>query len=269
MVGTRLRRLAHPTPYNLIPRTNRPAAAHRRPNPPAEIPARRSGETNYTANRTRARPCHVSLGCSECSRRAVRGRHRRGSRAPNTDAAIFPFRVWRLAWASVRIARQVAGKIVFDQAPAPGKVGIVRRQRPNGVQVVGEHADRNRLERMTLQSRCVGGAKALDMANEEIGGPVGESQGEQEPASFDPYSAVPRHSSYVTLLTFHVNKYLYFIVILLSAHARAWVGQHAEARSAKACVPTILTVKDHRWWARPLRFASLAHPTDAGSRCGG
>ena len=80
---------------------------------------------------------------------------------------------------------------MFDQAPAPGKIGVVRRQGPNGVHVIGEHADRDGLEGIALSRRRIGSAKALDVPHEEVARPVGESHGEEEPSAFDPNSAIP------------------------------------------------------------------------------
>ena len=79
---------------------------------------------------------------------------------------------------------------MFDQAPAPGKIGVVRRQGPDGVHVIGEDADRDCLERIAL-SRCrIGATKALDVPHQEIARPIGESHGEEEPSAFDPNSAI-------------------------------------------------------------------------------
>jgi hypothetical protein len=57
-----------------------------------------------------------------------------------------------LAPAPLWILRQAAGEIMFDQAPAPGKIGVVRRQGPNGVHVIGEDANRNGLERIGFRA---------------------------------------------------------------------------------------------------------------------
>ena len=80
---------------------------------------------------------------------------------------------------------------MFDQAPAPGKIVVVRRQGPNGVHVIGKHADRDRLERIAFSRRRIGNAKALDVPHEKIARSVRESHGEEEPSTLDPNSAIP------------------------------------------------------------------------------
>ena len=80
---------------------------------------------------------------------------------------------------------------MFDQAPAPGKIGVVRREGPNGVHVIGEHADRNGLEGIAFLGRRIGRTEAIDVPHEEIARPIRESHGEEEPSAFDPNSAIP------------------------------------------------------------------------------
>src|SRR5262249_28886635 len=72
-----------------------------------------------------------------------------------------------LAPAPWRILRQAAGEIMFDQAPAPGKISVVRWQGPNSVHVIGENADRDGLEWIALQARRIGTAKPLDVPHQE------------------------------------------------------------------------------------------------------
>jgi hypothetical protein len=47
------------------------------------------------------------------------------------------FAFGEFAAASIRITGQPAGEMMLDQAPAPGKIGVALRQRPNRVQVIG------------------------------------------------------------------------------------------------------------------------------------
>jgi len=72
---------------------------------------------------------------------------------------------------------------MFDQAPAPRKIGVVRRQGPDDVHVIGEDADCDCLERIALSGRRIDATKALDVPHEEIARPIGESHGEEEPSA--------------------------------------------------------------------------------------
>jgi hypothetical protein len=90
--------------------------------------------------------------------------------------------------ASLRIGRETAGEIVLYQAPAAGKIRVVGREGPNRVQVIGQDADRNRLEGVTSACSRVSAAKPLDVPHEEAGRTVGESHSEEEPTAFDPSS---------------------------------------------------------------------------------
>ena len=80
--------------------------------------------------------------------------------------------------------------LIFDQIPAPGKIRIVRRQRPDRVQMIGQNADRDRLERIAFAAGRIGAAQAIDMAYEKVARAIGESQREEEPAAFNPDSTV-------------------------------------------------------------------------------
>jgi hypothetical protein len=79
---------------------------------------------------------------------------------------------------------------VFDQAPAPEKVGVVGRQSPNRVQVIGQHTDRNRLEGVAPDYRRIGVAESVDMSHEQVGRAVAESHSEEEPTAVNPGSPV-------------------------------------------------------------------------------
>jgi hypothetical protein len=95
------------------------------------------------------------------------------------------------AAASIWITGQAAGEIMLDQAPAPRKVGVVLRERPNRVQVIGQNTDGDRFEWIALVRRRVGCAKPPDVPYKEVTGAVGESQSEKEPSAFNPNSQVP------------------------------------------------------------------------------
>src|SRR5262249_27889734 len=148
--------------------------------------------------------------------------------------SLFPLSAF--ARAPVRIGRQTAGEVVLDQAPAAGKIRIVYGQRPDGVQVIGQHADRDCLKRIALLRPSVGVAQPPDMAHEQIGRAGGERHGGEKPSSFDPYSMILRHKS--MLLFCYSNVHVYFYLLLL----------FVEPTSAPMVVGT--------------RLRRLAHPTE-------
>jgi len=55
-----------------------------------------------------------------------------------------------LTGAAMRIGSDPARKSALDQVPAQRKVRVALRQRPYGVEVIRQYADRNRLERITV-----------------------------------------------------------------------------------------------------------------------
>jgi hypothetical protein len=78
-----------------------------------------------------------------------------------------------LAGAALHLARESPRKSSLDQAPAQRKIRIARRQRPNGVKVVRQYANRNRLEWLAFSNRRVDAPKPTDVPNENVARSIG------------------------------------------------------------------------------------------------
>src|SRR5580704_7290758 len=64
--------------------------------------------------------------------------------------------------------RQLAGESAFDLAPAWGKIGIVGRQCPNGMEMVRQDADSVRFERQARLDRTINPPQEFDMFDEKL-----------------------------------------------------------------------------------------------------
>jgi len=78
-----------------------------------------------------------------------------------------------------------------------------RWQRPDGVQVVRQYANCDRLERIAFLNRHVDPPEPVYVPHEDVTRSVGESDGEEEDAAFDVCTTVSRHGgmrvSYIAL----------------------------------------------------------------------
>jgi hypothetical protein len=79
-----------------------------------------------------------------------------------------PFAFRDLAGGSIGIDGQGARELAFDEAPTQRKVGVVRRERPDRVHVIGKNADRDGFERIEMSCRVVCGAQEIDAPHQQI-----------------------------------------------------------------------------------------------------
>src|SRR5579885_2802328 len=89
---------------------------------------------------------------------------------------------------------QSSRKTAFDEIPATGEIGIAGWQRPNRVQVIGQDANRNRVERAPLLHLSVGAAQTIDFAQQKIARTIGKRQREEECAACYFGASVIRHT---------------------------------------------------------------------------
>jgi hypothetical protein len=61
------------------------------------------------------------------------------------------------------------------------------------VQVLRQHADRDRFKRVTLLNRPIRMPKAVDVSDESIARPVRECHGEEKEPTFDLRTKISRH----------------------------------------------------------------------------
>ena len=72
-----------------------------------------------------------------------------------------------------------AGEAGLDQPPSQGMVGIVRRQRPDGVQVFGQHHHGVDCERMSKLYMANGITQLIDAVGQKGRSPIGEIDREE------------------------------------------------------------------------------------------
>src|SRR5205085_3689690 len=90
-----------------------------------------------------------------------------------------------LAGAAPHVAGQTARESAFDQAPAQREIGVALRQRPDGIQMIGQYANCDRLEGIPFLNRHVDAPKPVDVPHKDFARPVGKSDGKEEDAAFD------------------------------------------------------------------------------------
>src|SRR5689334_18984027 len=96
----------------------------------------------------------------------------------------------QLAGRPRRIQWEAARKAGFDQAPAQREIRISVRHLPDRVQMVRQHADCDRLEWIALLRGRIHPAQSVDVPDQQIAGPVGERDREEEYAAFNPGTAI-------------------------------------------------------------------------------
>jgi hypothetical protein len=84
-------------------------------------------------------------------------------------------------------------KAALDEVPAQRKIRIVRWQGPNGMQVIGQNADRDRLERIAPLSRDIRAPKPIYLLEQKIARSVRERHGEEKGTSLDFGTTVACH----------------------------------------------------------------------------
>ncbi len=85
------------------------------------------------------------------------------------------------------------GKIDFDQPPAQRKIGIAGRQRPNRVDMIGQHhhgVDRKRVARLREPRRR---AQRADIVRQKAASPVQQIDGEEPASARHQGTAIVRH----------------------------------------------------------------------------
>ena len=93
-----------------------------------------------------------------------------------------------------RLRIKATRKAALDQAPARGKIGVAFRQGPEGVQVIGQDANRDRFKRSTLLDCPVNPPEAVDLLEQKVTRPFGKNNREKENAALDFGSTILRHN---------------------------------------------------------------------------
>jgi hypothetical protein len=115
------------------------------------------------------------------------------SMLPITTLPNSPLASGNLAGAAEHVTAKTARKSALDQAPAQRKIGLTRRQRPDGVQVVRQYANCHRLERIAFLNRNVDSPEPFYVPHQDVTRSVGESDREKEKAALDVCTTVSRH----------------------------------------------------------------------------
>src|SRR5947209_12874788 len=89
-----------------------------------------------------------------------------------------PFTLAELASCAEYIGRKAARETALDQAPAHSKVCISGRQRPDGMEVIRQHANRNCFKRIALLRGHIHSPQSVNVTNQQIARPVGKREGE-------------------------------------------------------------------------------------------
>ena len=87
---------------------------------------------------------------------------------------------------------QTARKTALDQIPSRRKIGVVFWKRPDGMEMIRQDANCDRLERPTLLDGLINSPQAINMVHEQRTRPISEDDREEERvASLRP--AISRH----------------------------------------------------------------------------
>ena len=121
-------------------------------------------------------------------------RHRCGSHAPSSGAAEFPSRAWMPCSAIARQRRKTAREAALDEIPAQWKILVSCRERPHRVQVVGQNADRDRLEREAVAYGKIRSPQEVDVSNENIARPVRKGYREEKRPALNLCAPISRHN---------------------------------------------------------------------------
>src|SRR5215468_3629468 len=88
-----------------------------------------------------------------------------------------------------------AGKATFDEAPSAGEIRIVRRERPQCMEVIRQDANRYSFKWTTLLNNAIGLSQPIDFSGQQIAGAVGQHNGEKEDTAFDTRAKIIRHGA--------------------------------------------------------------------------
>jgi hypothetical protein len=91
----------------------------------------------------------------------------------------------KLAWCSPCVGGKSDRKIALDEIPAQRKISVILRRGPNRMEVLRQHADRNRFEWIFVFDCCVSGTKAIDFGDQEVARAVRQRDRKEEHAAFD------------------------------------------------------------------------------------
>jgi hypothetical protein len=97
-------------------------------------------------------------------------------------------------WTESFLLWQRSCKAVLDQPPTGGEVRIVRRQAPDGVQMIGEHDKRVDRKRIISTSRGNGFAQNLDMIDEQFLTAVQQIDLEEPATTWNEGTTIVRHA---------------------------------------------------------------------------
>ena len=92
------------------------------------------------------------------------------------------------------VANEVAGKACLDRAPTAGIVGIVRRQGPHRVEMIGKNDDRLDDKRAFLADLAERIAQTIGMSNKKIRPPVAQRDSEEIRGAWNAETSVVDHS---------------------------------------------------------------------------
>src|SRR5690242_16448828 len=100
-----------------------------------------------------------------------------------------------LAAAALHLPGEPAREAALNQAPSQRKIGVAPRQGPEGMYVVRQYADGDRPERIPFLHSHVDTPEPIDMPDQDVTGPVGESDGEKEGTAFNVDTTISRHDA--------------------------------------------------------------------------
>jgi hypothetical protein len=135
---------------------------------------------------------------------------------------------------------EAARKAALDQAPTRREIGVIFRQRPNCVNVIGQDANPDRFEWTPLVDSSVNLPQAINLIDQKVARPFGENNREKENATLYFSSNVPRHDAsyhgsggHASLCPPYENYWLLPLLPLRKMLCQK-IGQHFDARRTRA-----------------------------------
>ena len=95
-------------------------------------------------------------------------------------------------------SHDVPGEMALDPSPSAGKIEIVRREREDYVQVLGQDHDGIDGERTFVRGHAEGGAKVIDVIDERGRTSILERDGEEERSAWEEVAPVSDHGGRLT-----------------------------------------------------------------------
>jgi len=92
-------------------------------------------------------------------------------------------------WIAVKVPRESS----LDQAPTQRKISITSRQQPDGMEMIWQYADRDRLEGIPLLYGGIDFPQVVDMPHQQITRPVGKRHCEEKNTASNFGTAISGH----------------------------------------------------------------------------